>query len=126
MTTQQMTMTTQQIATRLAELCRMGQYETAQKELYADDVISIEPYGTPEFPKETTGLEAIIEKGRKFESMVEEMYSSSVSEPLVAENTFAFVMSMDMKMKGKERMKVSELCVYQVKDGKVISEQFFM
>jgi hypothetical protein len=126
MSTQEMTMTTQQIATRLAELCRMGQFEAAQKELYADDVVSIEPYETPEFAKETKGLDAIIEKGHKFESMVEEMHGGSVSEPLVAENSFAFVMSMDMTMKGKGRMNMSELCVYQVKDGKVVSEQFFM
>jgi hypothetical protein len=58
--------------------------------------------------------------------MVEEMHGGSVSEPLVAENTFAFVMSMDMTMKGKGRMNVGELCVYQVKDGKIVSEQFFM
>ena len=126
MTTQQMTMTTQQIATRLAELCRLGQFEAAQKELYADDAISIEPYETPEFSKETKGLDAIIEKGHKFESMVETMHGASVSEPLVADNSFAFVMSMDLTMKGQGRMKMSELCVYQVKDGKVVSEQFFM
>jgi hypothetical protein len=126
MTTEQMTMTTQQIANRLAELCRLGQYEAAQKELYADDAISIEPYETPEFAKETKGLDAIIEKGHKFESMVEEMHGGSVSEPLVAGNTFAFVLSMDMTMKGKGRMNMSELCVYQVKDGKVVSEEFFM
>jgi len=126
MTTEQMTMTTQQIANRLAELCRLGQFEAAQKELYADDAISIEPYETPEFAKETKGLDAIIEKGHKFESMVEEMHGGSVSEPLVAGNTFAFVMSMDMTMKGQGRMNMSELCVYQVKDGKVVSEEFFM
>ncbi|WP_298732459.1 SnoaL-like domain-containing protein [uncultured Chitinophaga sp.] len=126
MTTQQTTLTTQQIATRLAELCRLGQYEAAQKELYADDAISIEPYETPDFAKETKGLDAIIEKGRKFEAMVEEMHSNSVSEPLVAENSFALVMTMDMTMKGKSRMKMGELGVYQVKDGKIISEQFYM
>lgn len=126
MTTEQMTMTTQQIANRLAELCRLGQFEAAQKELYADDAISIEPYETPEFAKETKGLDAIIEKGHKFESMVEEMHGGDVSEPLVAGNTFAFVLSMDMTMKGKGRMNMSELCVYQVKDGKVVSEEFFM
>ncbi|HEY1165691.1 MAG TPA: SnoaL-like domain-containing protein [Chitinophaga sp.] len=126
MTTEQMTMTTQQIANRLAELCRLGQFEAAQKELYAEDAISIEPYETPEFAKETKGLDAIIEKGHKFESMVEEMHGGNVSEPLVAGNTFAFVMSMDMTMKGQGRMNMSELCVYQVKDGKVISEQFYM
>ncbi len=119
-------MTTQQIAQRLAELCRKGDYETAQKELFANDAVSIEPWETPDFAKETKGLDAIIEKGHKFSAMVEEMHGGSVSEPIVAGNSFAMVMSMDMTMKGKERMNMSELCVYQVKDGKVVSESFHM
>jgi hypothetical protein len=126
MTTQSMTMTTQQIANRLTELCRQGEFETAQKELYADDAVSLEPYETPDFEKETKGLKAIIEKGHKFGSMVEVMHGGDVSDPVVADNSFAFVMTMDATMKGKGRMKMSELCVYQVKDGKIVSEQFFM
>jgi hypothetical protein len=126
MATKEMTMTTQQIATRLAELCRSGQFETAQKELYAEDAVSIEPYETPDFAKETKGLDAIIEKGQKWESMVEAMHGGNVSDPLIAENSFAFVMDMDITMKQQGRIKMSELCVYQVKDGKIVSEQFFM
>lgn len=47
------------IAERLAELCRKGEFEKAQKELYAEDALSIEPYATPAFEKETKGLPAI-------------------------------------------------------------------
>ena len=119
-------MTTQQIADRLVALCRQGKFEEAQKELFADDVVSIEPYATPEFQKEIKGLPAILEKGRKFMSMVEKIYTMSVSDPIVAGNSFACIMRLDMTMKGQGRMDMSELCVYQVKDGKVISEQFFI
>ncbi len=119
-------MTTPQIAARLAELCRQGQFETAQKELFANDAISIEPFPSPDFDKETKGLEAIILKGHKFESMVEEMHSMTVSDPLTAGNSFALIMGMDVKMKGRDRMNMSELCVYEVKDGKIVSETFLM
>jgi len=119
-------MTTKEIANRLAELCRQGQWETVQKELFADDAISIEPYATPAFEKETKGLPAIIEKGHKFESMVETMHSLSVSEPLVADNSFAVTMQMDVTMKEKGKMDMTELCVYKIKDGKIISEEFFV
>ncbi|KAA2240966.1 nuclear transport factor 2 family protein [Chitinophaga agrisoli] len=119
-------MTTQQIADRLVELCRKGDFETAQKELYAEDVVSIEPEATPQFEKETKGLQAILEKGEKFQSMVEEMHGGSVTDPVVADNSFAMVLMMDVTMKEMGRMKMSELCVYKVKDGKVISEEFFM
>jgi len=33
---------------------------------------------------------------------------------------------MDVTMKGQARSSFEELCVYRVKDGKIISEQFFM
>ena len=119
-------MKTTEIATRLVALCREAKWETAQKELFADDAMSIEPQASPAFAKETKGLSAIVEKGHKFEAMVEQMHSLTVSEPLVANNAIACTMSMDITMKGKGRMLMAEICVYQVKDGKIISEQFFM
>src|SRR6185503_14534282 len=119
-------MTTKEIAARLADLCRQGQFETAQKELFSEDAISIEPYATPAFEKETKGLPAILEKGKKFDSMVETMHSLNVSEPLVADNSFAVTMQMDVTMKERGKMEMTELCVYNIKDGKIISEEFFM
>ena len=119
-------MAIQEIATRLAELCRQGNYETAQKELYAEDAVSIEPHATPDFDKETRGLRAIIERGYKWDAMVEQAHSLEVSEPLIAGQSFVFTLRMDITMKGQGRIIITELCVYQVKDGKIISEQFFM
>ena len=49
-------MTTEEIAERLVSLCRQGNFEAAQRELYAVDAINLEPYGTPTFPQETKGL----------------------------------------------------------------------
>jgi hypothetical protein len=119
-------MTTQQIAERLAALCEKGDFETAQQELYADDVISIEPEATPDYDKETKGKDAVFAKIKKFEDSVDKFFGNKVSAPLVASNSFAFTLSMDIKMKGQDRMQLEELCVYEVKDGKVVSEQFFM
>lgn len=119
-------MTVEQVASRLAEYCRKEQFSSAQKELYANEAVSIEPYAIPGFEKETKGLEALMEKDKKFNSMVESRYGTSVSEPIVAGNVFAFTLSMDLKLKGRDREKMTELCVYHVKDGKIISEQFFM
>ncbi len=119
-------MQTQEIANRLAELCRTGEFRKAQQELFAEDAISIEQYATPAFEKETKGLKAIFEKGDKFDSMVQELHSLSASEPLVTGNSIAFVLGMDITMKEQGRMNMQELCVYDVKDGKIISEQFHM
>jgi len=119
-------MNTKQIADRLVELCGEGQFEAAQKELFAEDAISIEPRESPDFPKETKGLRAIIEKGHKFDSMIEKRHSCNISAPLVTDNAIALTLTMDVTMKGRGRVKLEEICAYAVKDGKIVSEQFFM
>ncbi len=119
-------MTTKEIAGKLVEFCRKGDFQKAQKELYADDAVSIEPEATPAFEKETKGLKAILAKADKFDSMVEKMHSMEVSDPIVADNSFACTMTMDVTMKERGRMNMSELCVYEVKDGKIVKEQFVM
>ena len=121
-----MTMTTQAIASRLAELCKQGKFEEAQRELFAEEAMSIEPNATPAFQKETKGLDAIIEKGHKWESMVQKMNSLDVSKPLLTTNSFALTMRMDVDMKDGSHWDIAELCVYEVKDGRIISERFFM
>ncbi len=118
-------MTTQQIADRLAQLCRKGDFEKAQKELFAENAVSIEPEATPGFEKETKGLPAILEKGRQFGAMVEAFHSATVSDPIVAGNAIAFSLNMDVTMKGRGRSTMSEIIAYEVKDGKIISEHFF-
>src|SRR5436309_2347859 len=104
METQEMTMTTQAIASRLAELCKQGKFDEAQRELFAEDAVSIEPHATPDFPQETRGLEAIQEKGEKWGSMVTKSYSMKVSEPLIGNNSFALTIDMDVEMQGGKRM----------------------
>jgi hypothetical protein len=55
---------------------------------------------------------------------VEKMHSMSVSDPIVAGSSFACVMSLDADMKGRGRTAITELCVYEVKGGKIVLEQF--
>lgn len=116
-------MMTSHIADRLVQLCRQGQFEQAQSELFADDAFSIEPEGAPVEVAE--GLDAIKEKGREFMRGVEAVHGIVVSEPIVAGNFFTVAMELDTTMKGRGRVRMEELCVYEVDDGKIISEQFF-
>jgi hypothetical protein len=118
-------MNTKEIAARLVSLCREGEFEKAQKELYAENAVSIEPQASADFAKETKGLTGILDKGHKFQTMIEKVHGNTVSEPLVTDNSIAFTLSMDVTMKGK-RSTMKELCVYGVKDGKVVLEEFFM
>jgi hypothetical protein len=119
-------MSIREIASRLVELCRKGDFKQTQRELYAEDAMSIEPYPIPSvFEAETKGMKAIYEKSERWEQLVEEMHSLEVSEPLVAEKYFTIRMVMDLTLKGQGRVVYDELCVYQVKEGKIVSEQFF-
>lgn len=117
-------MTTKEIAIRLVEMCRDGKVEEAKEELFAEDTISIEP-AEGLLAKETKGMDAIIKKAELFISHVENFYGVVISEPVIAGNYFSISWDTDIQMRGQERKTDSELCVYKVKDGKIISEQFF-
>jgi hypothetical protein len=119
-------MNTEAIAKRLVELCREGKYEEAQRELYAKDAVSIEPEGLPPGAMgNVKGLEAIYEKGRQFQAAVEAVHGGSVSDPVIAGNWFSVSMRLDITMKGRGRMDMQEICLYHVKEGKIVLEQFF-
>ena len=117
-------MTIQEIAAKLISYCREGKFDTAQKELYAADAISTEPPGSPGF-QSVTGLDKIIEKGHAFQAMIQEVHSASVSEPVIAGDFFSMALLFDVTLKGMGRVNMDEICVYCVKNGKVVSEQFF-
>lgn len=118
-------MTTQEVANKLVEYCKKGDWNKAQSELYANHAVSLEMPGIPGMPEKTEGIEAIKKKAEYWESGVEEFFGAEIEGPVVAGNHFSCTMHMDIKMKGKERSKDSELCVYKVEDGKIVQEQFF-
>jgi hypothetical protein len=119
-------MSTESVAKRLVELCRAGQFETAQTELYAQDAASIEMPGAPPGALgDVKGLDAIVKKGEAFQAGVEEMHGIEVSDAIVAGNWFSLSMTLDVTMKGHGRVKMVEICLYHVTNGKVDREQFF-
>jgi hypothetical protein len=117
-------MTTQEIANKLVAYMRQGQMQEAQVELYADDIVCIEPEGGMA-PHYTKGKEAVLEKGKQFGQMIEERHGGNTSDPIVCGDYFSVSMTLDATMKGMGRMLLEEICVYGVKDGKIAFEQFF-
>jgi ketosteroid isomerase-like protein len=120
-------MNTEQIAKRLVELCREGKGREAQDELYSSDAVSIEMEGIEGsgMPTVARGIDAIREKGHQFYAGIEEVHGRTAGDPIVTGNWFAVVMTLDATMKGRGRMNMQEICVYQVRDGKIVREQFF-
>ena len=126
MATKEVTRTIQEVVNRYKKLAKQNQWDQIQDELFAEDALSIEPENSgPGALPNAKGLDEIKKKGAMFNDMVEEMHGGYCSEPLVAGNYFSVAMGMDVTMKGGERMKMDEIAVYKVKNGKIVKEQFF-
>ncbi len=116
-------MKTQEIANNLVEWCNKGDYGRCYQELYSPDIVSIEPEWADNPRAE--GMEAVTKKGEWWEENFE-VHSSKVSAPTVADNWFSVSFDMDTTHKPSgQRSKMKEIGVYQVKDGKIVQEQFF-
>ena len=116
-------MTTQQVANRLVELCRKGEIQKAGDELYDDTIVSVEPEHAP--LKTAKGKSAVQKRGQQFASMIEQRHDGSFSDPVICGKYFSVAMVLDATFKGQGRMKLEEICVYEVKNGKIVFEQFF-
>jgi ketosteroid isomerase-like protein len=124
MATQEAVMTTKDVANRLHELFKENKWKEAQDELFSRDAESIEPKDSPGM-KSVKGIDAIHKKGEDFNNMVEEVHGGWVSEPIVAGKYIAVAMGMDCTYKAMGRQKMDEIVLYEVKDGKIVKEQFF-
>jgi ketosteroid isomerase-like protein len=117
-------MTTKEVADVLVTMCRDGKVEETKQELFTEDTVSIEP-AEGILPKEAKGLKAIQRKAELFISMVEQFYGHTITDPVVAGDYFSVGWNTDIQMKGQERQTMNQICLYKVKDGKIVSEQFF-
>lgn len=117
-------MNTQEVANKYVELLRKGAFDEVEKELYADNIVSLEPKGA-NIPERLEGIDAKLKKSQEFNDTVEEFHNNEVSDPIVAENFFSCTMNMDVTMKGFGRINMEEVCVFEVQNGKIVKEQFF-
>jgi len=124
MTTKEAVRTTQEVANRLSEFFKENKWNEAQEELFSEDAESIEPPQAQGL-QSVKGLDNIKKKGKDFENMVEEVHGGYAGEPIVAGNFIAIAMGMDVTFKGMGRKQMDEIAVYEVKDGKIVREQFF-
>jgi hypothetical protein len=110
----------QQIAEEVVKLIREGKNKQAKDIFYAADIVSIEGNGD-----KSEGIEAIYQKSADWAAQVSEVHSASVSEPLVAADHFALNIKMDISYKNGYRAVMDEIAIYEVGDGKIVSEQYF-
>ena len=108
--------TINQIANRLAQLCRERKFIQAYDELYADESVTILPVGLhiPHVKK----LKTVIERIRQILSNVI-IHKIEISNPLFSGDYFALNFHVDFTLGHARRKDVQELCVCHLKDGKI-------
>lgn len=123
-TTNKKVMTTQEIAARFNELAQQEKWFEIQDEFFADNVKSIDPPGSPYFGY-AEGKAAVRKKGEDFVSRITAAHHLLTTEPVVAGNHFAVGREKDITVEGHGRIQIRQIMLYEVKDGQIISEQFF-
>lgn len=116
-------MTTKDVAAKFYEYMQQGAFDKIYTELYSEDATSEESPGS-DWVK-ARGMKEIQEKGKKWNETIEEMYGGTTEKPVVAGEYFTCYMTMDFTPKGGQRTNMEEIGLYKVKDGKIVSEQFF-
>jgi len=118
-------MNTMEIARKLVELCRLGKYDEALDTLYADNVVSVEAMAPAGGHPETHGLAAVKGKGQWWIAN-HEIHSAAVTGPWPHGDRFIVGFQYDItnKPSGK-RMKLDEVALYTVSNGKIVRDEFF-
>ncbi len=119
------TLTTQEVADGLVNLCSQGKFEEAVKAFYSPEIVSVEAGAPPGQSRESKGIAAVVAKGEWWVAN-HDVHSVKVEGPLVAGSHFAVVFKMDVTFKPQNRrFQMEEVAVYKVVDGQVVYEEFF-
>ena len=121
-------MDTKQVGQKLVDLCKAGKNMDAINTLYSKDIVSVEARPADNMPAETRGIEAIRGKNKWWVDN-HEVHSAEVRGPFPNDDRFAAQFHYEVTPKtgpnkGK-RFAMDEIAVYQVKDGKIVREDFY-
>ncbi|MGN7824628.1 SnoaL-like domain-containing protein [Chitinophaga sp. 22536] len=117
-------LTTQEVVARFTELAQQEKWFDIQDELFADNVRSIEPAGSP-YMEDAFGKTAVRKKADDFVGRIEAVHRVYTSVPIVTGNHIAVARETDITVRPHGRIQMNEIMLYEVKDGKIILEQFF-
>jgi hypothetical protein len=123
-TTNSKVLTTREVATRFNELAQQEKWFEIQDEFFADSVRSIDPPGSPYFGC-AEGKSAVRKKGEDFVKRIEAVHRVYTTEPIVSGNHFAVGREVDITVQGFGRIQINQIMQYEVKNGLIVSEQFF-
>ncbi len=84
----------------------------------------MEPEGSPYF-KNAEGKIPVRKKREEFLKNIEAVHQLRTTQPVVAGNHFAVGRNTDITLRDFGRVQIDQIMLYEVKDGLIISEQFF-
>ena len=116
--------TVHEVAARFNELAKQEKWFDIQDELFAENVKSIDPPHSPYFGF-AEGKAVVRKKGEDFVKRIEAFHGAHTTEPVVGGNHFAVGREMDITVQDLGRIQLNEVMLYEVKDGKIVLEQFF-
>lgn len=115
-----------EIGTKLVALCREGKAVEAIESFYDANVVSIESSQySPDFPRQIESKKAVLEKSKYWEKNTQ-VHSREINGPFPhGDDKFAVTFKIDATMDGMGRSTLEEVAVYEVKNGKIVKEEFF-
>jgi ketosteroid isomerase-like protein/uncharacterized protein YndB with AHSA1/START domain len=116
--------TIHEIAARFNVLAQEEKWFEIQEELFADDVTSTDPAHSP-YMGYAEGKANVRKKGEDFVAGITGAHKLKTGHPIVAGNHFAVHRDVDIDTKDFGRIQMNQVMLYEVKNGKIISEQFF-
>lgn len=118
------TLTTQQVAARFNELAQAEKWFEIQDELFDNDVRSVEPANSP-YLAYAEGKVGVRKKAEDWVKRITAAHKLSTTTPIVSANHFVVGREMDTTVEGFGRVRIDEIMLYEVQDGKIVLEQFF-
>ena len=114
-------MSTADVAKKFTDALKTGKFEDAEK-LWSEDVVSLEAQDGP--MKEARGRPAVHAKAEWWFAN-HEIHKFETSGPYVNGDQFALFFSIDVTQKASgNRVKMDEVGLYTVRNGKVVEERF--
>lgn len=117
-------MTTKDVAQQLMNLLPQGKYNEIYDTLFhTEKVRHIEPQ-SPHFA-DLTGVLAIKEKDQTMGANIASVEDIQVGEAVTSANHIALPYKIAFTLKDGQSVTLDEIILYEVEEGKIISEQFF-
>ena len=121
-------MTTKELADQLVALCRAGRNLEAVETLLSADVVSVEAHGDETMPAQMSGRDVVRGKNQWWIDN-HKIHSSEVRGPFPHGDRFAVIYNFVVTpvagpMAGK-KIRMEEVALYTVSDGKITREEFF-